>query len=259
MWNKITPPVLGLDTNLALAIAGGMVLVGLAMLLWGRKVHWAFVILAGAGAGVLFLTPVVQKCTGLELRPAQIMAGISAGLVAGFGAQFVWAFLAGATCILLAVIGALVYFHPSLPAQLESVLPKAGTPAEQWGLAMGNAIQIAVSEAWKKNWSLVLMITGIPGVLGIVLGIVRSKATIIVLTPLLGAALAVCGALVAAEAQKSSLWTSAWADPVIPGAIVGGLMLAGFVVQCMGAAKQARAAKAAQEKAQQQAAPTSGR
>ena len=78
MWNKITPPVLGLDTNLALAIAGGMVLVGLAMLLWGRKVHWAFVILAGAGAGVLFLTPVVQKCTGLELRPAQIMAGISA-------------------------------------------------------------------------------------------------------------------------------------------------------------------------------------
>lgn len=259
MWNKITQPVLGLDTHTALAIAGGMVLGGLVLLLWGRKIHWAFVIAASAGAGVLFLTPVVQKITGLESRPCQIIAGISAGLVAGFGAQFVWAFLAGAVCILLTVIAALVYFHPELPAQVESVLPKAGTPIDQWSLAMGNAIQIAISEAWKKSMGIVLMATGIPGVLGIVIGILRSKATIIVLTPLLGAVMAVCGALVAAEAQKSSLWTSAWTNPILPAAIAGGLMLGGLVVQCLGRAKQIRAAKAAEEKAAQQATPTSGR
>lgn len=259
MWNKINPPVLGLNTNIALAVAGGLILLGLLMLLWGRKIHVGFIILAAAGAGVLFLSPVVQRFTGLEQRPAQIIAGVSAGLVAGFGYQFVWALAAGAALVLASAVGALAYFHPDIPSQVEAMLPKAGTAAEPWALAMGNVFQLALSEAWKNNWGMMLLIACVPGLLGIVAGVLRTKATVIVLTPLLGALLAVGGALVAAEAQKSSLWTTAWSNPVVPGAVAGGLMLGGLVVQSIGRLKQLRAARAAEEKAQQQASPPAAR
>jgi len=244
MLENIPPPAYPteLTAQVAYLAGGAAVLVGLLLVLWGRKLGRAFMVLAGAGAGFL-LAPLLIARLNVPENAVRFVAVFALAILALVAARLVWAALAGALGLLIGIVG--VSFRAgelvlqNRPAEFAPAdtflawLDTLGRYLGQWGQGLAQVLPPA----------LYVFIGACAAVL-FLLVLVWPRMGRVLMTALTGAALAVAGGLLVGGRFNANVWAGAWTAPLVPAGVLGALALAGWIVQGRSEFKQARAAKA---------------
>jgi hypothetical protein len=219
-------------------VAAGAIVLGVALLLWGRHLHRAVLMLAGAGAGFLLAEP-LGRLIGAEITLARAVAMFSAAILGLVLARVVWPAIAGALCVGAATI-VLKDYHGLL------LWPYVATWPEWLGAIRVAAMPDAslVQNHAKEMW----IVLGGTGAVVFVLGVLLGRGMAIFMTALIGAIAIGGGVALAVLHRKPELWPAAWQDVLVPAAVVGGMVLLGIVGQTRGLlAARARKAEADSE------------
>lgn len=233
-----TTAVSEIYSNLTWAVTGAVAaagLIGLVMLLWGRVLHRALLVLIAAGIG-LAAGGVYGPRIGLDVFVARLVAAISFGILGLVLARLVWALLAGLHVAAL-VAGLMMVFY--LQVQLPTSRPASEQEFAAWQAATKQAIEAALQE----GGPVVAVAAVLAGLVVAVTGFLLPAATRIVMTALLGAQL-----LAAAGVWAALLWAPQWAAeieaeenrPIVLGA-VGGVLAVGLLFQTVGEIRARRA------------------
>lgn len=222
---------------IAALIAGGI------LLLWGRTVGRAALMLAAAAGAFCWAWDYVQTHPDYSMA-VKFAATAGAAIAALVMARLIWALLAAASFSLLA--GSLVLrqgfsgLWNDVWPQVESLLANQSTlPQAQADLQKSFA-------TFDQPLSLLWIVTGVVSVLTLVAGLLRPRLMVILMTSLLGAAAMVTGMVALATQVKPTTWNAAWLHPWIPLSLVS-------VGAALGMIYQYRSASAAEKKAKQAA------
>jgi hypothetical protein len=221
-----TPPPPQIPALWGWAAAGGALLVGAAMLLWGRHLHRALLVLIGAGVGAAAAGPLAARF-GINVVVLRVTLAVVLAVVGLLAARAVWALLAGGIAVLATT--AMV---------LASTLWRSGQ-----GVRHGQAT--ATLTAWPAQAArecfdavsrsgalpLTLAVGFIVGGAVLVVLLLRPRAARILMTSFLAAVLLMGAMLLAAAHVRGSLWQTAWDHPYVPAAGAGALLLLGWVWQ----------------------------
>lgn len=235
-------------SGIVYAVTGGMFVLGVVLLLWGRTVGRAVLGLACGAVAAFLAGGVIAAKFSFPLIPTQISVGISALVLGALLARGLWALLAGALLAAGALCGlwALVMSRSDVP-----VFPPDAYTLEAWLRAVGALLGGMAQAMWDKQL-LYLMLTGIPAALiAIIVCLLYPRAAVIAVTAILGGLLMTFGAGTFVVKLRSTLWESAADHPAVPGGVALLLALIGIVFQV-------RAEKAAKKKAKDKAKPPGG-
>lgn len=240
MLNIPLPPLPRFESEaMVYGVAAGAIVLGVALLLWGRHLHRAVLMLAGAGAGFLLAEP-LGRLIGAEIDLARAVAMFTAAVLALALARVIWPAIAGAICIGVATI-VLKDFHGLL------TWPNAATWPE-WL----DAVRVAAMPdvfLWQHHAKEMWIVLGGTGAVVFVLGVILGRGMAVFMTALIGAVAIGSGVALAVLHRKPEIWPAAWQDLLIPAAVVGGVVLLGIVGQTRGLlAARARRAEAESEK-----------
>ena len=126
------PPLPEINALLAYGISAGGIIVGVIILLWGSRLHRAFLALTGAAVGVAIAYPLAQRF-GFDLMVTRILALIILFVVGLLLARIIWAVLAGGVFASIAGLLLSVYYLPAAQesggAGLQAVRADAHSPA----------------------------------------------------------------------------------------------------------------------------------
>jgi len=217
-------------------VAGGCLLLGLAMLLWGRTYARAVVCIAGIAGGLALAGPVAQR---FDLHPTlvRVVGMVTLGLVGLVLARLTWALLAGALfglaaeCILLGRMSA--DQRPAFEAWWDGSL--AG-----WAGGLLKFSMDAFVALWNDSQVVVLVAVGCAFVLPVIVALLRDRLARVFMTSLLGAAAAVLGPIFAAAGLGEALWSGIWRRWYVPAAVAAALMMFGLIHQYRGAMRADR-------------------
>lgn len=243
MWS-IPPPPLALDSAQAAAWGAGGLVVGVLLLLWGRKLHRVFLGLGAGAAGASFAGEWATQLSGLDWRLAYAIAAGTAGILGVVMARIVWPVLAGALFAGAAGVTVLACFQPSLPADLKAATAPAGGDLVAWSAAAYVCASAAVQAVWRDHMAVLLGAMCPAGLVPLVIGLFRPRLATIFMTALVGSLSMICGPLVAAQRFWPELWASAWANPHVPAIVAGVMLLIGLLFQYRLAIAADRAKKA---------------
>jgi len=227
------------DETVVYGVAAGAIVLGVALLLWGRHLHRAALMLAGAGAGFLLAEP-LGRLIGAELHVARAVAMFTAAIFGLVLARVIWPAIAGAICVGVATI-VLKDFHGLL------TWPNAATWPE-WL----DAIRIAAMpdpSLWQDHARETWIVLGPTCALVFIIGVMLGRGMAIFMTAIIGAVAIGGGVALAVLHRKPEIWPAEWQGALIPAAVVGGLVLLGIIGQTRGLlAARARQAEAESEK-----------
>jgi len=220
----------------AYGAAGGCLLVGLAILLWGRTYARALMCIAGIAGGLALAAPVSRW---LEVHPTvvRVIGMVTLGLVGLVLARLIWALLAGALfgfaaeCILLGRMS---------PDQRPTFEAWSGGSLAGWAGGLGEFSLDTFVALWNDSEVMVLVVVGCAFVVPLILALLRDRLARIFMTSLLGAAAAVLGPILAAAQLSESLWGGIWTHWYVPAAVAAALMVFGFIHQYRGAMRADR-------------------
>lgn len=199
-------------------------LVGVALLLWGRVLHRALLVLVALPVGLAggwALGPTIQ----VNPLVAGLVAGVALAVLAIVLARLLWAILAGLHVAGL-VLAAMVLWYLDAPLA-------ASQPAGQGDvLAQGQVLaQQAFQSVFAEHAAAICLATALSGLASLVVAFMLPRATVICMTSLLGAGkLSWTGGL-AAMLWMPSLSGHVSANPYVSGGLIGGLLLVGIVFQ----------------------------
>lgn len=225
------------DTAIGCSLAACAVL-GLVLLLWGRRVGRFLLMLAG-GVGGVFLGMYAAPKLGVNVLAGQVSACIAAALLCFVLARLIWAALAIAMTAFAA--GYILFLHFLFdPRQLVSDVAPGRTLAEYANevvLYLGPNIE----KLWQQNMAVVLLAGGLVVTIPIVLMLLRPRLLTILTTALVGTA-ALIGSLVTLTA-----WGAPASQPVMQENwhVLGGLAVVVFVTGVAVQYRQARKKKPA--------------
>ena len=230
-----TLAALGAWALLGLAVAVAM---GLGLLLWGRLLHRGLLVIVAAITG-LVLGGTFSPQIGLDPILGRLGAAVALGLLGLVLARAVWAALAGAVvaAVTFAIVSVVV-LHVPLP----QVPP--GT-AQDVPARYKAATTQAVAEAMDRRNPLLLVATVGAGVAAVVGGFLLPRATVIVMTSLLGSSLLMAaGSFAAMTWLPSLLMGGSPRAPQILNGIAAGLLVLGIGFQTFAEFRSGRSAAA---------------
>jgi len=213
------PDLSALGDGALLAVLAGLALLGLVMLLWGRLLHRALLVLVAGGIGLVLGGIYGPR---IELSPflARLGGAVTCGLLGLVLARAIWAALAG-LLVAGAVGGLMLVFH--LGQSLATTQPAVAA-------AYGQAVVQQVPAAMQEH-GLVLGATTIgSGLIALIAAFLLPRVAVIAMTSLLGASLL---------STAIDLGVGAWAPPAqqaayaegIAGCVALGLLAFGLVFQ----------------------------
>lgn len=237
-----SPPPPALPAEISFPVAGAAFLVGLLLVLWGRKLHRPFLVLVGAGAGFL-VAPLLTAQLGMAqhenaVRFVAVFALAILGLVL---ARVLWALLAGALGTLAAAAG-ISYRMASLvlehrPADFQ--WPAQGL--EEWASSVCQYFAAWIAALVQVLPPMMFVFAAACVAVPLLIVLVWPRLGVIVMTSLVGAGLAVAGVCLAGVQARADLWATLGGHWPVLAAAAGVLMLLGWVVQGRSALKQAKA------------------
>jgi hypothetical protein len=229
----------------AAAVAAGT-LVGLALLLWGRRVHRGFLLMIAIGAGLL-VGGLLGERLGVHVLLARLVMAVVLGALAIVLARVIWAVLGG-LCLAHVAMVAVVVFYLNVPLAATQPAPEGDV------LAQARAVVVQTFQVvWEKNAPLLAGAGVAAGLVALIGGFLLPRATVIVMTSMLGACLLAATAALASATWAPSLLERAQASRSLSAAICGGLLLAGVILQSIGEIHARRAREEEEE------APSGGR
>lgn len=229
------PPAPNLSPAVAYAGAALAVMMGLVLLVWGRLAHRGFLVLLAAGLGLLtgrWLAPVI----GVRALLAELVVGVSFGLLAAALARAVWAVLIGALAAALAAAAVVIYYlSPGGWAVPTSQAAIAGLGT--YGESVAAAVQQWVLSAWQAQGTVLTAATCAAGLVFLAVGMFLPRAVAVFMSCLVGALLLAAGLAVAAAQVRPEWWTAAWRHLRVWSLVAAGVVLLGIVIQTVGAVR----------------------
>ncbi len=225
---KLIEGVAAMGTLILVAIAVGIGAVGLAILLWGRVLHRALLALIafpiGMGIGAILAAQV-----GLNAWLGVLTGAITLTILVIVLARIVWALQAGVCLAAIAAViaGALCMGDVSIAAATQ---PGAGA-----------AGQDVIRAVWEAN-SVAITAAGVgAGVAGLILGLFLPRATVIVVTSMIGASMLSEAVLVVVSLGAPTLLDRMLARPLLLTGVSAGIMLLGVLYQSIHEVRAKRA------------------
>jgi len=205
--------------------------VGLALLLWGRVIHRAvLVVLAfpmGMGLGAILAAKIE-----LNVWLGVLTGAITLTILVIVLARVVWALLAGLWLAGVAAMFAGILCLGDISAATQQAASSTGQPV--------------IHAAWETG-SVAITAAGVgAGVAGLILGLFLPRATVIAVTSMIGASLLADSVLSLTGLWAPSFQARMLASPLLMLGIGAGVVLLGVIHQSIGEvrAKRARAAAA---------------
>jgi hypothetical protein len=246
MLNVPAPPQPQLDALAVCVLAAGNVVLGAALLLWGRILSRPFLALVGAVAAVAVARPLSQQFA-VSPAVAGAVAALAFAAVGAATARIIWALAGGAVFGAVAVIVMLA----NLPAPANG--QPAFTPVDPglgaWLTACRSHCGAALGEAWKGRPAGVLWTLCLGGGVPLTVALLLPRLGKIFMTSLLGGVCIVGGVFLAAVRLQASLWPAEWLSYAIPITATVVLLVFGIIYQFCGEILAERAKKAEKAKA----------
>jgi len=229
--------------GLAYGVAAGGIVLGAALVAWGRLLGRPAMTLAVAAIGYVcggLVTATVASTwdVNLPMLIAPIVLAL-VGLAVGFLLERAcWGLLAGG--IVSAIVLSVLLFIPPATTNQPAPPPQAEfAPAAELGTGdYLNEAWLHFSKTFESHWnneSVTLALAGgIPLVLCLVLGIVRPRFVRILMSCLVGAAAVVIGVVLALSQSHlcgDELWKWCWQQWYVPVAVMIVAALAGVIIQ----------------------------
>ena len=233
--NRVGNALMNQGAVVLVLIAVGIVVAGACLLLWGRHLHRAVLVIVAFPVGVTLGAMMADKF-GLARWMGILAVTVSLTLLVMVLARVVWAFVAASWLAGLAA-SIVVYFL------LGQAL--AGSQPEHWHPSAESLIQAA----WARGDVLITASIVASGIAGLLIGIFLPRATVILITSLIGASLAALGATVLLAVGDSRLLDSLTANQPLTTGLYAAIVLPGVLYQSVREARDKRAAKAAAKEA----------
>ncbi len=221
------PPAIDLSATVINGLAAGSVVLGAAMLLWGRPLGRLFMTifaaLAGAAIGPLFVG--LLPLRALSMR---IVAAVVLGLVAMIAARLLWSLLAGAIFGGASLVLVIRHYVPELQ---KSGLTGFEVPADvgQYAAAGMKFLGDVIVNLWSYHGAALAMLCGLPAMIALLLVLIRPRLGVIFLTCLLGASAMTAGLMIFGWRVWPPVLGWWQGHPYWP-AIVGSLLMAAGMV-----------------------------
>jgi len=237
-----SPPPPALPAEFAYAGAIVACLLGLLLLVWGRKLHRPFLVLVGAGAGFL-AAPLLTARLGMTqnenaVRFVAVFALAILGLVL---ARVLWSLLAGALGTLAAVAGICCRMGTLVQERRPADVQWQAQSLDQWAQSVSQYFAAWGGAVIQVLPPMMFVFAGACLAVPLLIVLVWPRLGVIVMTCLVGAVLAVGGACLACVQARPDLWPTLLGNWPILGPAAGALMPVGWVLQGRSALKQARA------------------
>lgn len=212
-------------------VAVGLLLVGGAMLLYGRKLHRIFLAAVGFCVGALLAGPIARHFNWPVWVTRAILGAVIAALLA-VSARAVWVLLLAA--LVLAVAGGIlvgVYGPDALDeaGPVPDLAPEA--PAQRVIDAYTNYTGRLWEAFFQPRQTLIVLVLAGSATAGAVAGVLLPLCSVILLTALLGALCTVAGGMTALLTARPTLWQATAHHWLIPVCIVAGLAIVSVVRQ----------------------------
>ncbi len=238
------PPAPEWAPTLTYGLAAAGMIIGLAILLWGRIVGRGLLMALGACAGFFLAQPIVQQFPNYPMAikfAATSVAAIGA-LLAG---RIIWGTACGVVFAIVACIIAVPVAADALWRDIQSPIGAimAGSwPGSEQIDQLKGSVETFRDSVSAGMWAAILAALAIP----VALGAFRPRLITIFGTGLFGAVGITAGLVLAATATKPAAWDVAWNRTYIPAGLFGLLLV-------VGVAYQYRSAFAADKKAKERA------
>ncbi len=224
-----TPPQPQVSAAITLVAAGGLIVAGAALLVWGRLLSRPFLALSGTLAGAM-LAESLGRQFGLRPAAAGVLAIVGFAVIGALAARLVWAIAGGA---IVAAIAMAVLLSHSL-----QVLPSASQPAfgsadtlTHWTEACWRYAQEGLTGVWADRSVLILWTSCLAGGVPMVALLLLPRLARIIMTALTGAVAVVAGMLLAVGRLSASVWPSTWGGYTTYGVIALVLLACSAVFQ----------------------------
>lgn len=244
------PPMPAMSPAVAYGAAGAAVVLGIALLAWGRRIHRLLVAAAGAGAGFAVGWH-IGAISHLHLLACGAVGAVTVGILAAVLARLVWGAAVGAVLAAAAGVALLAMNASAVATQPAAQDPPMDDLAAytQWLIPFAREGLLAV---WSAR-PLAVAGAGLLGLAGLIAGLLLPRAAAVFMTCLIGTVLIGCGAGVGVYQAAPATWVAAWADLRVPGGVLGAILLVGVLYQAVGARRAAKADQEAKEKLEEPA------
>jgi hypothetical protein len=222
-----------------LYVAGAVVLVGIVMLLWGRRVGRFFIMFVGAGVGYLAGEPLATMI-GASPALGQVVLAISLAIVFFIAARLIWALVIGSLFEAIALGLLLWHFVPLLPAQQAPKFAAAGDFVA-WATALAKFSWDSVEAVRQANFGTLMLVIVPAGLLPMMIALLKGRGSVIFMSGLLGGMIATAALWLAAVGIRSSIWPADWIRFLIPLGVALVLTIIGWVYQAHGELADIRA------------------
>ncbi len=257
MLNIVSPPPPQWSVAAAWAIPGLCVVLGGALLFWGRVLNRSFLAAVGAGAGVVLAEPLARRL-GLPAAGVGVVAILGLAVFGAVAARIVWAVAGGALVGLVALGVVLSGTLEALPATSRPAFETAAaTDLQSWVLQGRRFLVEAVGAVWLEHSGAILWALCLGGGVPVVILLLLPRLGRILMTALVGSVGLVGGLLLGVSRVHSAVWPARWSGYILYAGIALVLLMFSLVYQYCGdvAARQAR--KQAEDEAE--GAETEGR
>jgi hypothetical protein len=208
----------------------GAILIGLVLLLSGRKSGKVILALALAGVAAACGPLVAQHISYQNVIVVSVVSAALGGLVCYFLAPVLWTLILGAA---LGVAGLVTFalLNDGGAAQPAAWPDRPAGDLAAWTLCLGEYLLSWLNGLWGYNPLAVALVVGAPVGIGLAVGAFYPQAMYVLVTSLLGGLLAVAGAGACAWGTRPE-WAAQWtANLHLPAAAAGGLALFGLILQ----------------------------
>jgi hypothetical protein len=223
------PQAFVLTTPVGLGIAASGVLVGAALLLWGRWAGRAVFLVAGAGVGWWAGALLAAR---MQVNPlaAQVATAVAAGLLALVLAPLLWALMSGTIAGGVALYFTVLHFQPDLLAKAPAFAQSAGDVGA-YCAAMADHFAKCVLAAWENHAPALATASGLAGVLPFVIGTIRLRLATIIMSSLSGGAAVAAGLACIVGFSAPSAAPVLWGNWFVVGGAAVAFAFAGVIVQ----------------------------
>lgn len=257
MFSIPGPPLPQWSDLVAYGLAGACVLVALLLLLWGRNLGRALLVVLAAALGFVLSGPIAERFD-LQLALVRPIAILVPALGALLLARLIWASMAGAMAGVVAECIVFAQLFNDIPADKHPNFAPAALTLIAWGHELALFFWRVFLLLATERTGLFLAAVTPPIAVIVVILLARDRLARIVMTALLGGAGLVCGPILAVCQFRPSLWDTIWTHWYIPAAIALVFMIASVVRQYQRALRKekARAKREADAKAKAKAVET---
>ncbi|MGC9453680.1 MAG: hypothetical protein ACP5HU_02340 [Phycisphaerae bacterium] len=236
------PPTPQLPMLWAWIASAASLVVGAAVLLWGRHLHRALLVLVAAGLGVLLAGPIAAHF-GWNLVVLRVVLAVALGITALLAARVVWAVLAAGLTVL--VIGSIFLWSSVYRSGESFAAAEAPESASKWLTETARVCFDALNQTTAMPLAIAVAFTVGGAVL--VIMFIRPVAARILMTSVVAAVVLMGGLLLAALRVRESLWQTAWTHAYVPAAGTAALILVGWVWQFIYERRERRQKKKEQQ------------